>query len=720
MARTSELSRLLSFRRPRSTSLSLEKVSKTIDLSNEVKSKSYSTSSPPWLKTPSFESPDVDFAYLRKATKTEPLFHQRANKLQNLMWKNGYVLKTEDPEALSYIRARIEIFTVLTGTTFDAFLRKVSRELIKFDNVLLWERRLKPAEMKKLGIDLELKGIGPKGKDGPVLFYEILPIDTIRFKRDNHNNILQWQQIGPGGQTKEFDPSEVMLITKDEDSGDILAYPTVQMVLPDTRILRQLETDASLVAHRLAFPLFKYKVGSPQLEQSIPKKDEDLSGIWYELEGMLLDGTIIMPGTHDFEVVLSDTKLDGVTSMLDYFKNRVIVGLGMSPVHLGDLSSANRSITDRLDIQLYDDVKSYQKVQEEVYTFFVFGQWLLEAGFNLNIGQTKLSLSWVYMVFREIDTDSLIKRENHALAKWVQDGITHAELRAEFGLQPLEDTSDLYSDKIGAITAKYQEMVAQTKAQQTSGGSDQGSDTKTKVKKTHSLESLEEEATTFRALLNIFKEESAPPFVLDKYLSEWDKMQYDVTNYISTIHDLDPDKFSGAELAWAAEEVIVDVINMLRMDLLESMRFGVDRGFDEARDIDPDVTPMRMSVFNKNVYTLLRIASKDMERLMSDLSERVELEILNEDSIPVAVENAFAALAYRLKAIVSSHVVLAENWGVCVVAEHLGYEEVWQESETGCSVCTGGWVQIEDITPKDVPPFSTHPNCGCKVHIKER
>jgi hypothetical protein len=740
MAERLALSRLFAMRKPTAIPRSiLEQVEDPTNYSQVMKHVSLTPkTNTPFYKNAGWEKPEVDFKVLRHASRAEPLFRRRANRFQNLIWKNGYVLKTEDEEAKDYILSRMEVYAVLNGETFDSFMREVSRELIMFDNCLILEKRKKVNELKKIGVNLPMRGIGPLAVKGPVVGYEVIPIDTIEYKRDKFGNVTEWSQLGQNGERKPFSPQEVILLRNDKESGDILAFPALQMVLPDARILRQLETDASLAGHRLAFPIFKYKVGDPRYEGTLPKKGDSLDDVWVTLEGMLLEGALIIPGSHDFEVVLSDVKMDGLHSIMAYFKDRVVTGMGLSPLHLGDPAAANRSVADRLDVQLYDDVKAFQKTLMETFNFYVLGKWLMEGSFNLKYGELGLSDSRVVIEFKEIDTDSMIKRENQALAIWVQDGITHDELRERLGLSPLPegDTSGLYSDMIGAITNKYAESLVEktaevapkpvvaagpskSTAQKTRGGGKQRSNAKTRVTKTSADE--EPVITDFISLIRQITEQAHEDYSLDQVDKAWDALEYEVATYVAQRFPIPEGArvFDATDLTYLQILFQEELSYSLRQSMVLSLRSGLDRGFEEARLIDPDVAPMKISRFNQHVDTVLKSLNFYLEKLVTDLFQRVEEEIQQNDPPVLGVENAFLALHYRLDQVVSTHTALASNWGVCMAAEHAGYDHVWQDSEPGCNVCKSRWVATKDLQLRDVPPFSTHPHCGCRVHIRK-
>lgn len=733
MANTKELSKLLAMQTTSSFDDLQEAVSDPTDYRQRIKSVVLGPDHGSfYLKGSGIETPKADFETIRKACRTEPLFRRRNNRFQNLIWKNGYTLQTQSEEAKQYVQSRMEIFAVLTGIPFDKFMRKVTRELVTFDNCLLLERRMKVSELKNIGVSIPLRGIGKQAKDGPVIAYEVIPLDTIKYRRDEHGNIIQWVQETQSGKTKTYNPNEVILIRNDEESGDILAYPTLEMVIPDVRILRQLETDASLAGHRLAFPVFMYKVGDPQYEKTLPRKDEDLNWIWNSLEGMLLEGALIIPGTDSFEVVLSDVKMDGLSSIMDYFKERVVTGTGLSLFQIGNSSDTNRSVADRLDVQLYDDVKAYQRIIEGAVNLYIYSKWLMEGGFSLGYGESGVSPNLVSMEFKEIDTDSMIKRENHAVSLWVQDGITLTELRERLGYTPLDDYSELYSSIIGNINnelalrlAKVSAGIAsdsadKSTAQKTAGGANQQTNAKTRATKTSSItdDSIIESFTELLSFLDDVKESAIENECLFMAQTIWKEFETVIYSEVEK---------SGKEYQFIAEDMGYlktifqnDVIESLRSCVVTSLRGGLDSGFNEARAIDPDIAPMRVTYFNKNVESILKSLRYYSEHLIDDLFDRIEKEAQESDIPEQGVETAFLVLEYRIKQIVTSHMALAWNWGVAITAKHAGYEEIWQESELACNVCKSGWIKTDSIQLSDVPPFSTHPNCGCKVHIRSK
>ena len=70
---------------------------------------------------------------------------------------------------------------------------------------------------------------------------------------------------------------------------------------------------------------------------------------------------MVTPWNHEIDVVGAQGNALEIKEYLNHFKERVAIGLGVSPHHLGMMSgTSNRSVTERLDLALYDKIKNLQ------------------------------------------------------------------------------------------------------------------------------------------------------------------------------------------------------------------------------------------------------------------------------------------------------------------------------------------------------------------------
>jgi cytochrome c551/c552 len=650
-----------------------------------------------------WQEPDYDFEVIDKAVSTDSYLRRTVDKYEDLMWKNGYKIKTTDPKIYEYLKTRMTLHTYATGQPFDEFLRQLSRELIKYHNVLIFRKKFDLAEIGPLGKKVARQIEPLDNGEYPVGGYEIIPIKNVTVDKDEKNNIKRWQQTVPNYTPKIYQAGEVIHIKKACEAGHFWGDPFLRPVLDDIKAYRQLEEDAIVISHQMIEPKLVYKAGNIAMPSTIIDLDEDsMSRIAGELRFMLDSGAIVIPGHHDVDVL--DTKnAQDITPYMDRLKLRVFGGLNMSGVHFGEAGSANRSVTDRLDIQLYDSIKSYQTTIELYITHFIINEWLMEADFEIDFSQQD-GTSWAAMQFEEIDTDSLIKKQNHSLALWVQDGINHPELRRALGRLPLEDedAKELYSDKIGAIGAKYATMVSEAAAQKTAGGQGQGSNSKTKVKKTSSVENMK---------LN----ESAD------YIDEWYWLRNELLTYIdsnvlpggqSIFKSSSVESVMAYSLSHIQEHIINSSSSSLSAGIVTAINQAIMAGYKAPSILDAS----KLRGYGLTIENEVKKPLRELSTIMLERLER-DINMAPDDKIMLYASNAIDIYESRLKAIEKSVKNASYNYGVLVMASELKIAKVLKQGTKDCELCNEEFLDVEYKTLEDIPPYSTHPNCECKLKI---
>jgi hypothetical protein len=189
--------------------------------------------------------------------------------------------------------------------------------------------------------------------------------------------------------------------------------------------------------------LYKYTIGTADQ----PAEPHEISTAGQELENLRAEGGLILPFRHNIEVIgAANTALDA-SKYLDHFKERVSVGLGVAPHHLGmSMGGGNRSMTDRLDTALYDKVKQYQKLFSEMVRVHLFNELLLEGGFDPMTNPLESDASdRCYFKFNEIDVDTQVKKETHTIQKFTSNLIGLSEARMELGMDADHDPKDFYA-----------------------------------------------------------------------------------------------------------------------------------------------------------------------------------------------------------------------------------------------------------------------------------
>lgn len=400
-----------------------------------------------------YEPAPYDFMRIIKAAETDSFVRQGLNKYRELLWKNGWDIVSDNPEAVEYLYERLAVMELAMRQPFSELLTEAGDQLVKFGNLFLAKARADVNEYYPRNLQ-QMAG------RGQVAGYYVLPAETMEVARTNHNVPIAYRQnpehrelAWSSRQLPTWEPRDIIHVTVDRPPGRIFGVPFLTTVLDDVVALRQMEEDVSNLVHKELFPLYKYIVG----DETNPAEQHEVQEAAKELEHLESEGGIAMPHTRDLQVVGdSDSALDA-SSYLHAFIVRVAAGLGLAPHHLGVMEdSGNRSVTDRLDQALYDRVKSYQNKLSEAIRFEIFNELLLEAGFRPYghiSGQP--SDSCVFR-FKEIDIDAQIKLEEHELQKFNSQLQDLWETRQNIGLDDSVDENWLQAAVQARVDAKYQ------------------------------------------------------------------------------------------------------------------------------------------------------------------------------------------------------------------------------------------------------------------------
>jgi hypothetical protein len=388
----------------------------------------------------SFESPDQDLSVINSAIDTDGYAKQAFSKYKELFWKQGWEIISENPDATDYLWQRIDYLEIAMNRPFQEFLEEAVDQYVKMGNVFIAKSRgdIAPFFPGKLR--------SPEGRK-PIAGYYVLPTETIEIFRTRNNRITKYRQNTALGESS-FAPKKTMPSWKAEDvihmhtdrkPGRAFGTPFVTAALEDIVGLRQMEEDIQNLVHRELFPLYKYKIGTDER----PASKADIDEAELELADLRSEGGLIMPHHHDLEIIGGQENVLDAAPYLAHFKERVAMGLGVFPHHLGMSSEGgNRSVTDRLDAALYDRIKHMQRLIAENIRFSIFNELLWEGGFDPYINPN-VSNNSDRCVFRynEIDVDTLVKSETHIIQKYTANLIDTEEARLQLKLKPDLDES---------------------------------------------------------------------------------------------------------------------------------------------------------------------------------------------------------------------------------------------------------------------------------------
>lgn len=408
-----------------------------------------------------FEPSPYNFDRIIQAIDTDSYVKQAMAKYQDLFWKEGWQIVGENPEAVAYLYQRIDYMEMAMRRPFLDFLIDLSDQLFKFSNVFVVKARADLAEYFP-------KALEAVGAAQPVVGYYLIPTEQARILRDKHNKPKAYLQrtnpmtYAPTDRDPKWPAESVIHLFFDRKPGRIFGTPFLANVLDDVVALRQIEEDIQNLVHRELFPLYKYRIGTADQ----PAEPEEIDQAAIEIENLRAEGGLILPFRHDVEVIGSQNAALDASNYLNHFKERVAVGLGVAPHHLGmSMGGGNRSASERLDTALYDKIKHFQKQFAEMVRLNVFNELLFEGGFDPLVNPTESSMSdRCYFKFNEIDVDTQVKKETHIIQKYVNSLITLEEARIKLGESTEVDKEDLFMSAQGKVQIDVGAAQADTQA----------------------------------------------------------------------------------------------------------------------------------------------------------------------------------------------------------------------------------------------------------------
>ena len=405
-----------------------------------------------------FEPSPYDFDRILQAVDTDSYVKQATLKYKELFWKEGWSITGENSEAVAYLHQRIDFMEMAMKRPFIDFLTEVADHLIKFSNVFIVKARGDMSEYFP-------QKLNPVNAGLPIVGYYLIPTEQVRILRDKFNRPKAYQQqtdpttYGPTDKDPVWTAERVIHLHFDRKTGRAFGTPFMSSVLDDVIALRQLEEDIQNLVHRELFPLYKYKIGTAEQ----PAEPEEIEDAAFKVENMRSEGGLILPYRHDVEVIGANNASLDAANYLNHFKERVAIGLGVAPHHLGMMmGGGNRSMTDRLDTALYDKVKQYQKHLCEMIRVHIFNELLFEGGFDPIVNPMDSDISdRCFFKFNEIDVDTQVKKETHIIQKFTNSVITLTEARIQLGLDPAYEKEELFA----GIQAEIQMDMAKNQAE---------------------------------------------------------------------------------------------------------------------------------------------------------------------------------------------------------------------------------------------------------------
>ena len=718
-----------------------------------------------------FQKSEYDLGEVARVVDIEAYVRQAFNKHVELCMKEGYQIKSRNPEATMYIKRRLREIGESTGRTFDSLLRGVISNMVSFSNCFVVKVRDKEASSGLPRTDYKGERLAP------VAGYFILDPTTMEIKRNIHGKVFGYIQRLPGvGVFPKFKANDMVHMFYNRKEGFAFGTPYIIPCLDDIRSLRRMEENIEMLTISHLYPLFQYIVGTDDHPAEVYEDGTtEVDIIKTEIENMPTEGSIVTPERHEIKVLGADGKALQADPYLKHFEMRVLAGLGISEIALGRGGTANRSTAAVIDKGMVDRCKDFQDVTENFVNEFMIKELLLEGGFKIDEKEENI----VKLEFNEIDIDNQIKLENHSVFKYEHDAVTEPEMREMLGKDPIteEERKEMFFEKVtkpkAIILAVDEPFTAEAKAngavakvskeekkKKDTNNREQpknqhGTKTAKTVTKQDSEEPTEKERLLKESLEDIKKlsyteevqeidiEDSHDvemtdiyePKFMDKMIGDiqhyWNITKDDVFDYIKetyveenrSFRDFTPEKLKM--ILFLTKDSIVKRSGSY---VFQAFKDGIERAaVDSGREkislsVDPSIKykylEERIELYTSGL--LSDLGTQLIREINPELSDKKDSTVKRQNVIPT-IAGVFDALKYRIKFTAHTEVMKAYNFGYALAMRELGYKELHVKlADNHCNICKEAAskpISLEYFSFEDIAPI--HPMCVCTYKIRK-
>jgi len=374
--------------------------------------------------TQDFNSPDSSLYEIQQAIRSDSYIKLAVDKYSQLIFKAGYHIVSDNDQAAEYIQSRFSMMSFMTSTPMDVLFQQVADDLVAYSNAFLIKSRV---EMTNIG------GIQAKGvfDTKPVGGYFRVDPSTMQIKVDKTGTIKNYQQE-VGNTTKKYKPIDVIHFFIDKKGGALFGTPRIEAALEDVEMLRKIEGNVLKLVYRYSAPLMQMKIGIP--EAGLMATDKEIKEARQEIEKLADDGIFITNERTEFNAIGAEGQALDASKYLKYFESRVFSALSLSNAMVG--RGGAKQDADSMEEQVHDSVKFYQRAIRTFIEDKIINELLLEGGYNpiANI-QDKVKFQ-----FEEINLETKVKMETHAMNMFQGNAIPFDEMRTRLGLR--SDTVD--------------------------------------------------------------------------------------------------------------------------------------------------------------------------------------------------------------------------------------------------------------------------------------
>ena len=379
-----------------------------------------------------FTPHEYDLYEYSRIIDTEAIVYKAFERKKSLMFKNGYLLTSDSDDNISYIKQRLKEFHYVSGKSFDGFVEELAYNLIMFHNAyVLMYRDLDKSTGEPISVgDEEIE---------PLAALFNMPTESIERKLKDDGSVSRYKQKISYTKYRTFSPKIIRHLTYNKRPGFTMGTPPLEAVKDDIIALRRIEESVETLIYKSLFPIIHVKVGTESHPATTLRDgSSEVSAMSKVLKEIDDSGGVVTSERVEIKSIGAESMALRVESYLEYFKNRVMIGLGVSTTDLGIGDSSGKATGSIISQTLKEAVIDMQRVVARFITEEIFSDLLVESG-KYKAKYMIPEEEMVTLSFNSVDHDSQIKIESHWLNLANSKMISQSELRALIGKRPMSD-----------------------------------------------------------------------------------------------------------------------------------------------------------------------------------------------------------------------------------------------------------------------------------------
>ena len=379
-----------------------------------------------------FTPHEYDLYEYSRIIDTEAIVYKAFERKKSLMFKNGYLLTSDSDDNISYIKQRLKEFHYVSGKSFEGFVEELAYNLIMFHNAyVLMYRDLDKSTGKSISVGNE--------EIEPLAALFNMPTESIERKLKDDGSVSRYKQKISYTKYRTFSPKIIRHLTYNKRPGFTMGTPPLEAVKDDIIALRRIEESVETLIYKSLFPIIHVKVGT-ETHPATTLRDgsSEVSAMSKVLKEIDDSGGVVTSERVEIKSIGAESMALRVESYLEYFKNRVMIGLGVSTTDLGIGDSSGKATGSIISQTLKEAVIDMQRVVARFITEEIFSDLLVESG-KYKAKYMIPEEDMVTLSFNSVDHDSQIKIESHWLNLANSKMISQSELRALIGKRPMSD-----------------------------------------------------------------------------------------------------------------------------------------------------------------------------------------------------------------------------------------------------------------------------------------